>query len=300
MKITEEVQVFTTCSSSITEEEVKLFAREEELKQMLDSSSHLREWNYRGTSRCDRCGISNSELEGLLIQCAKCKHAYYCSMACFNQDLERHQAFCRTSKLLREPERGLPLFRDLQSSSTTFSFDMSFNNEEVPIEKVEAPGVSKSEIVDDMNKNTEVTDDDDYDDNYDNDVASIAEIESLDDNEDELLYSRRGQSNLNMDSDTNISRNHLDDASIPEAARWEAEKVILEPAETVRREYAWDTPDWVLRSPLKRTELGKMVKERGDLSPIKETKSIPKFEPEWVAKSPLRRPKRTVNICGIA
>ncbi len=49
--------------------------------------------------RCHRCGIHNSEISGLLMQCGKCKKAYYCSMKCFNDDLSWHQQFCQTSRI---------------------------------------------------------------------------------------------------------------------------------------------------------------------------------------------------------
>ncbi|GAX26194.1 hypothetical protein FisN_16Lh010 [Fistulifera solaris] len=49
--------------------------------------------------RCHRCGIHNREISGLLMQCGKCKKAYYCSMKCFNDDLSWHQQFCQTSRI---------------------------------------------------------------------------------------------------------------------------------------------------------------------------------------------------------
>lgn len=55
--------------------------------------------------RCHRCGIHNSEISGLLMQCGKCKKAYYCSMKCFNDDLPWHQKFCETSHLGYDPPR---------------------------------------------------------------------------------------------------------------------------------------------------------------------------------------------------
>lgn len=55
--------------------------------------------------RCHRCGIHNSEISGLLMQCGKCKKAYYCSMKCFNDDLPWHQKFCQTSRLGYNPSR---------------------------------------------------------------------------------------------------------------------------------------------------------------------------------------------------
>jgi MYND finger len=48
-----------------------------------------------------RCGIHNDQIDNMLLQCGKCKKAYYCSMACFNADLSNHQKFCNTGSLQR-------------------------------------------------------------------------------------------------------------------------------------------------------------------------------------------------------
>lgn len=48
-----------------------------------------------------RCGIHNDQIDNMLLQCGKCKNAYYCSMACFNADLSNHQKFCNTGSLQR-------------------------------------------------------------------------------------------------------------------------------------------------------------------------------------------------------
>lgn len=65
----------------------------------------LDSWGFQ-ESHCHKCGIHNSELAGLLMQCGKCKKAYYCSMKCFNSDMDRHSKFCQTSTLDKEPERS--------------------------------------------------------------------------------------------------------------------------------------------------------------------------------------------------
>jgi hypothetical protein len=44
-----------------------------------DSAKILSKWGFTD-SQCHNCGISNSDINGLLMQCAKCKRAYYCSM----------------------------------------------------------------------------------------------------------------------------------------------------------------------------------------------------------------------------
>jgi MYND finger len=39
----------------------------------------LSKWGFTD-NHCHHCGILNSDLNGLLMQCGKCKKAYYCSM----------------------------------------------------------------------------------------------------------------------------------------------------------------------------------------------------------------------------
>ena len=72
----------------------------------LDNKSLLKGWLFDGTN-CARCGIHNSELDGLLIQCGACKKAYYCSSKCWQADLPAHQEFCFTDNIERGP-RGFP------------------------------------------------------------------------------------------------------------------------------------------------------------------------------------------------
>jgi len=62
-------------------------------KGKLDCFTEMSEWGFSSTC-CARCGTSNSEISGLLMQCARCKLAHYCGMKCFNLDAERHFQFC--------------------------------------------------------------------------------------------------------------------------------------------------------------------------------------------------------------
>lgn len=89
---------------------VPLYNSKEEMEEALDSTDHLRNWNFRG-SKCDRCGIPNSQVSGLLLQCGLCKNAYYCSRACFNEDLEDHQQHCESSIMKHQPVAGPELRR---------------------------------------------------------------------------------------------------------------------------------------------------------------------------------------------
>ena len=70
----------------------------EETTHPLDQPELLSKWGFQA-SACQRCGLKNSQLQGKLLQCGKCKKAYYCSKLCFNQDLTAHQKFCSTERL---------------------------------------------------------------------------------------------------------------------------------------------------------------------------------------------------------
>lgn len=71
----------------------------------LNDDSVLSKWLFE-KNYCFHCGKKNSELDGLLMQCGKCRQAYYCSMKCFNADLEAHQKICNTAAYShKEPDR---------------------------------------------------------------------------------------------------------------------------------------------------------------------------------------------------
>jgi hypothetical protein len=84
---------------------VPLYNSQEEMEGALDDTSHLKHWNFRG-ARCDRCGIPNSQVAGLLMQCGICKNAHYCSRKCFNDDLEDHQEHCESATIVHQPVAG--------------------------------------------------------------------------------------------------------------------------------------------------------------------------------------------------
>lgn len=80
---------------------------DEQMKKDLDNTKFLADWGFTGPNpnNCHRCGIHNSMIDGYMIQCAKCKLVYYCSMKCFNVDLEAHRQFCDSGMLHSDVER---------------------------------------------------------------------------------------------------------------------------------------------------------------------------------------------------
>ena len=58
----------------------------------------LKNWGF-DSDHCSHCGKDNNEIAGLLLQCGKCRQAYYCSQQCFNDGLPIHRKQCTTGRL---------------------------------------------------------------------------------------------------------------------------------------------------------------------------------------------------------
>ena len=69
-----------------------------------DSMDTLSDWGFQRNA-CDRCGKPNSEVEGLLMQCSRCRNAYYCSVDCFTADTEEHSKWCQVGILPPSPRK---------------------------------------------------------------------------------------------------------------------------------------------------------------------------------------------------
>ena len=74
-------------------------------EEQLDDAQHLQRWGF-STNHCSCCGIHNSQIEGRLIQCARCKKAYYCSPKCYNEHLPVHSQKCRAGVLHQSPKKA--------------------------------------------------------------------------------------------------------------------------------------------------------------------------------------------------
>jgi len=57
----------------------------------------LMSWGFVA-NQCQHCNTSNSKLDGMLMQCAHCKMAYYCSQACYEAIHVEHQKCCVAPK----------------------------------------------------------------------------------------------------------------------------------------------------------------------------------------------------------
>lgn len=61
---------------------------QKEMQKSYDND--IRDWGFT-ESHCFHCGKSNSEIDGLLMQCGRCRKVNYCSNDCFNNGLEEHK-----------------------------------------------------------------------------------------------------------------------------------------------------------------------------------------------------------------
>jgi len=64
---------------------------------VVDEVDLLMSWGF-GANQCQHCNTSNRELDGMLMQCAYCKMAYYCSQACYEAIHMEHQKYCIAPK----------------------------------------------------------------------------------------------------------------------------------------------------------------------------------------------------------
>jgi len=74
--------------------------------EIYDPFSHkeIQDWGFRD-DLCHNCHKTNAEISGYLMQCARCKKAYYCTMKCFNEHLPEHAKWCQSGKMMYEPTR---------------------------------------------------------------------------------------------------------------------------------------------------------------------------------------------------
>ncbi len=226
----------------------------------------LSKWGFTG-NQCFNCGVLNSDLNGLLMQCGKCKKAYYCGMKvrdkreapralisrtehslltqvllcqCFNAHLPVHQKFCGTKEITCEPKG---------QHREPFDFEKSGRitkpvKDDVPSEKEEPAEPSEDESTD-------------------GEIVELA-VEAVD-HQTRLDYLGL----LNSKEHENLSQSFSEFGRgtpryIPERDEWVMEEVDLRHAELMKREYGWLSPDWV-DAHLRPTPHGKVLKQNGDI-----------------------------------
>jgi hypothetical protein len=224
----------------------------------------LSEWGF-ADNKCYNCGILNSDLNGLLMQCGKCKKAYYCGikvrrqtiktptldrsypkthhyliLQCFNQHLPEHNKFCGTKEIYSEPKG---------QNRAPFEF------EKEPVLKSEPP-VKESNLHSDPVESVEESD------SEEEETEEVAELQSS-------IYS------LNLDlPDEPLGQDTLSHSFsefgrgcpryLPEREGFVREEVDLRHAELMKREYGWLTPDWI-DAQLRPTPHGTALKQKCDI-----------------------------------
>ena len=260
-------------------------------------------------SICHRCGLKNSEISGLLLQCGKCKRAYYCGRDCFNKDLERHQQFCTTADLKKGPKS----FSAIEPKKDDLGADLALH-EEKPVEE------DKNDVValntEEEEEEEELVFDDEGDEGHeeedveDEDIGVIEEfLEGGNDDREADLSSRVtkfDEKNAQDEDATTAAMRKLRIGSgqLPNSPRYEREVVNLKGAPTSpKRQYDWQKPEWALRSPLRKTEKGQVVKTSGNLAkPVTnagtliESGEVEWSKPDWARNSPLKSSDRAEVI----
>ena len=233
---------------------------------------------------------------GLLIQCAKCKQAYYCSRDCFNQDLEEHKKHCASGILEKEPfspELRSPTRSPLAAKPKTLDqirlrmMQSTDNGKVVPTvskaDKTEPE--TKLNLVPELEPCRESDDANASDNDSDGSVEDIEVVELEEDPCEKQEYtvqmtespkevvsppsveSPSQATGMNLVADLSEPRSSFGVGSIPKDENAKESKVDLREVSTDEgNKYAWKKPDWALKSPLKKTEKGKVAKTKGNLA----------------------------------
>jgi hypothetical protein len=184
-------------------------------------------------------------------------HFTFFLFKCFNDHLPEHQKFCGTKEICSEPK---------SKGSSPFKFE-----KETKI--IETFGVSDTKLNDASVYSEEISE-------YEE--VSVTE-EELDE---EIAYTKDFQNSahsLNLPESIPDHVNFYNSFSdfgrgatrqIPEREEWTMEEVDLRHAEQMKREYGWETPDWV-DPRLRPTPHGQVLKNMGDIvSPVTHAKVL--------------------------
>ena len=116
-------------------------------EERLNSVDNLKRWGFK-TNKCLCCGKSNSEAQGRLMQCARCKKAYYCSNECYNEHLPVHQKVC-TAKgtLCKSPTRSPRRLQVKPTANVPLTSPRTESPKEPSSKKTVSPAVTSSPTV---------------------------------------------------------------------------------------------------------------------------------------------------------
>jgi hypothetical protein len=175
---------------------------------------------------------------------------------CFNDHLPEHQKFCVTKEICSEPKsKGSSPFEFEKKTDIIETFAVSDT-------KVNDPSVYSEEISE--YEEVSVTEEAEEEKSYNNDFQSSAHSLNLP----ESIPDHIKFHNSYSDFGRGVSR------QIPQRDEWTMEEVDLRHAEQMKREYGWETPDWV-DPRLRPTPHGQVLKNMGDIvSPVTHAKVL--------------------------
>lgn len=282
-----------------------------------DSDRVLSKWGFTD-SQCHCCGINNSDINGtygkarvyrvsadknddtgLLMQCGKCKKAYYCSMKCFNEHLPEHQKYCGTKEMFSQPTgSGVEM---ACKKKPILDGDKVKKAPSEPTPKRKAPKKKKSKKAKGGKSKTakpaveeesiELTVEDIANDNIEADEPSElgdSKVQAADEEEEEFdigeladQMSALGKMDYVPASHDSISKMNHSFSEFGRNVRGKArplpadngfvkESVDLRQTEMFKREYSWMTPEWINKQ-LKKTPKGRdlLEKKNGPVTDIR-------------------------------
>lgn len=261
-----------------------------------DNDKILSKWGFND-DHCYNCGKHNSDLDGLLMQCGKCKQAYYCNMRCFNDHLPEHQKFCGTKQICcRDPKGRKVEFKKkpivekeaeelllkkeapkkTKKSKKKKKKDKEpepepIEQEAVPIDQENPPIESvEYEMVSEIEKELASLQVEDKAAEYEAEQNNTGEEEDDDEEEGEMSLGDLKQFERPKPDQGRMHHSFSEfgrgpPRNIPARETHEHEKVDLKHAELMKREYEWMTPDWI-NAQLRKTHRGRELLESGNLS----------------------------------
>ena len=236
----------------------------EDCKNMLDDKEYLKQWGFNSTM-CQKCGISNSQINGYMMNCSRCKKAAYCSVKCFNAHINIHQLYCQTTTIDREPMRRTgptsslikEAVKEKLQSSSEFNFseftmedsselsDSSDDGQSIGLPTI-PPVKAATENTKDLESDSVPTSSDD-----DSDVEPLRKKFIEESIQKEYQRGKKLSSNdVAGDSDQDSDQKYLKFAKkeLSFSEESDPEKVRLRHAETESKDYGWSQPDWTKRT----------------------------------------------------
>lgn len=255
----------------------------------LDSLQELKDWLFYSAS-CHTCGILNSQVDGHLFQCSRCKKVCYCSKDCYNRDLSFHQGFCLAGSLSRAPmdtpKQLMPLDVDIHPFHNSFpDFTEKIDD---PIEIEETPKEAPELTIQCDTKQSEYED-------YSEFTADDESVQAVMTREVE-----KSSANKIEGTKTKPRRFLVGDGVVPTRSTHDSEVVVLRESIEVKQDYEWEKPEWALRSPLRPTAQGQIAKDQGNLAkPVTNARVLIEkgdvrwSKPLWTRSVPLRNSSKS-------